>query len=202
MCIRDSSIVASSVAGCDAVVQAACFDASAFRPGRDAQVQFEGNAVCGTDCETDMAIVGVAGFLLNRKMSAIGKENFGTVFPVYTEPERILRAAVGILAGFGNGSGQVGQMCIRDSGVPTVVGAATIVFDTVDALIQALSSAKSTEFAAEMIEEMDMEEKHQLIRELLEPRFGPMFVTPKDIDASVKRLSFTISEGINIAMFA
>ena len=87
-------------------------------------------------------------------------------------------------------------------GVPTVVGAATIVFDTVDALIQALSSAKSTEFAAEMIEEMNMEEKHQLIRELLEPRFGPMFVTPKDIDASVKRLSFTISEGINIAMFA
>lgn len=87
-------------------------------------------------------------------------------------------------------------------GVPTVVGAATIVFDTVDALIQALASAKSTEFAAEMIEGMNMEEKHQLIRELLEPRFGPMFVTPKDIDASVKRLSFTISEGINIAMFA
>ena len=28
-----------------------------------------------------------------------------------------------------------------------------------------------------------------------------MFVTPKDIDETVKRLSFTISEGINIALF-
>jgi len=27
-----------------------------------------------------------------------------------------------------------------------------------------------------------------------------MFVTPKDIDESVKRLSFTISEGLNIAL--
>jgi len=28
-----------------------------------------------------------------------------------------------------------------------------------------------------------------------------MFVTPKDIDESVKRLSYTISEGINMAFF-
>ena len=40
---------------------------------------------------------------------------------------------------------------------------------------------------------------HQLIRELLEPRFGPMFVTPKDIDETVKRLAGLLSEGINMA---
>ena len=37
------------------------------------------------------------------------------------------------------------------------------------------------------------------IRELLSPNLNAMFVTPKDIDESVKRLSYTISEGINIA---
>ena len=29
-----------------------------------------------------------------------------------------------------------------------------------------------------------------------------MFVTPKDIDETVKRISFTISEGINLALKA
>ena len=42
-------------------------------------------------------------------------------------------------------------------------------------------------------------EKYELIRELLSPNLNAMFVTPKDIDESVKRLSYTISEGINIA---
>ena len=28
---------------------------------------------------------------------------------------------------------------------------------------------------------------------------GAMFVTPKDIDEAVKRLSYTISEGLNLA---
>ena len=41
----------------------------------------------------------------------------------------------------------------------------------------------------------------QLIRELLEPEFGPMFVTPQDIDERVRRLSFTVSEGIHQALY-
>ena len=39
------------------------------------------------------------------------------------------------------------------------------------------------------------------VRELLEPEFGPLYVTPPDIDQSVKQLSFTISEGIHQAVF-
>ena len=35
----------------------------------------------------------------------------------------------------------------------------------------------------------------------MEPEFGPMFVTPQDIDERVKRLSFTVSEGIHRALF-
>lgn len=43
-------------------------------------------------------------------------------------------------------------------------------------------------------------EKQQMIRELLSPHLNTMYVTPKDIDETVKRISFTISEGINIAL--
>ena len=43
--------------------------------------------------------------------------------------------------------------------------------------------------------------QYELIRELLEPEFGPMYVTPPDIDQSVQQPSFTISEGIHRAVF-
>ena len=47
---------------------------------------------------------------------------------------------------------------------------------------------------------MCIRDRYELIRELLSPNLNTMFVTPKDIDESVKRLSFTISEGLNIAL--
>ena len=46
---------------------------------------------------------------------------------------------------------------------------------------------------------LDEIEKHELARELLSPHLNAMFVTPKDIDEAVKRLSYTISEGLNLA---
>ena len=42
----------------------------------------------------------------------------------------------------------------------------------------------------------------EFLQELITPRLHSMFVTPKDVDETVKRLSYTISEGINIAMEA
>lgn len=86
-------------------------------------------------------------------------------------------------------------------GVPTVVSAAAIVTDTLDALIQVLRREMDTENFAETLAAMSDDEKYALIRELLEPRFGSMFVTPKDIDETLNRLSYTISEGINMALF-
>ena len=47
---------------------------------------------------------------------------------------------------------------------------------------------------------LDQAEKHQMIRELISPHLNTMFVTPKDIDETVKYLSYTISEGLNIAL--
>ena len=83
-------------------------------------------------------------------------------------------------------------------GVPTVVAAAAIVYDTVDALAELLRAAGSGN-QAEVVEDMTMEERYQMVRELIEPRLGPMYVTPGNIDEQIKNLSFLIAEGINLA---
>ena len=84
-------------------------------------------------------------------------------------------------------------------GIPTVVDAATIVNDTMYNLIRAMSESKTLTGLGNSLGELNEVEKYELIRELLSPNLNAMFVTPKDIDESVKRLSYTISEGINIA---
>jgi spore protease len=77
-------------------------------------------------------------------------------------------------------------------GVPTVVDAATIVSDAMTSLISAMSLSH--------LEKLDETERQELARELLSPQLNGMFVTPKDIDESIKRLSFLISEGLNVAL--
>ena len=85
-------------------------------------------------------------------------------------------------------------------GIPTVVDAATIVNDTMASLLSALSQNEEWKRIGNSVNELNDSEKYELIRELLSPGLNIMFVTPKDIDESVKRLSFTISEGINMAL--
>ena len=67
-------------------------------------------------------------------------------------------------------------------GVPTVVDAATIVHDAIAHLLESLEEAEMEEF----------------LGELITPRLHSMFVTPKDVDETVKMLSYTISEGLNM----
>lgn len=85
-------------------------------------------------------------------------------------------------------------------GVPTVVDAATIVNDTMHNLIQAMEENTHLSMLSTGLNALNDMEKYELIRELLPPQLNTMFVTPKDIDESIKRLSFTISEGLNIAL--
>lgn len=68
-------------------------------------------------------------------------------------------------------------------GVPTVVDAGTIIHDAVSELLESLEESEMDEF----------------LSELISPSMMSMYVTPKDIDETVKRLSFTISEGLNLA---
>lgn len=86
-------------------------------------------------------------------------------------------------------------------GVPTVVGAAAIVHDTVNTMIQTLSSSMATKGMGEFVQEMSPDEQYALIRELLEPEFGSLYVTPPNIDEMVEQLSYTISEGIHQAVY-
>lgn len=86
-------------------------------------------------------------------------------------------------------------------GVPTVVGAAAIVHDTVNTMIQALAGSMATKGMGEFVRDMEPDEQYDLIRELLEPEFGRLYVTPPNIDEMVEQLSFTISEGIHQAVF-
>lgn len=84
-------------------------------------------------------------------------------------------------------------------GVPTVVDAATIINDTMENLIIAMEESKSLKEISKGLSELEEEDKHNLVYELLDPKLKTMFVTPKDIDETVKRISYTISEALNIA---
>lgn len=71
-------------------------------------------------------------------------------------------------------------------GIPTVVDAATIVGDALEKLLE-----EETDFAG-----IKCREKQKLnFAEL-----NNMYMTGKDIDAVIKRVSYTVSEGINIAV--
>lgn len=83
-------------------------------------------------------------------------------------------------------------------GVPTVVDAATIVNDTMENLLQALESSEALKGVGLVMQGYSAAEKYELVKELISPHLNGMFVTPKDIDDTVKRISYTISEALNI----
>ena len=71
-------------------------------------------------------------------------------------------------------------------GIPTVVDAATIVGDALEKLLSEEKEFDSMKYLGE---------HRNAFSEL-----NNMYMTGKDIDAVIKRISFTVSEGINIAM--
>ena len=83
-------------------------------------------------------------------------------------------------------------------GVPTVVDAATIVNDTMENLIAALETSETLKGVGVVLQGYNATEKYELIKELVSPHLNGMFVTPKDIDETIKRIGYTISEGLNI----
>ena len=83
-------------------------------------------------------------------------------------------------------------------GVPTVIAVPTIVNDAMDILVDAIGKQS----AKNVLKKFNEEERYQLACEMVTPYLEDMFVTPKDIDEAVKRISYTISEAINQAVFA
>ena len=87
------------------------------------------------------------------------------------------------------------------SGNWSLIKKTSIVHDTFSALVKALARREETRGTGLWIDQMEKEEQYQLIRELLEPEFGPLYVTPPDIDQRIRQLSAVISEGIHRAVF-
>lgn len=78
-------------------------------------------------------------------------------------------------------------------GVPTVISVPTIVNDSMSVMLEMLDR----NVAHETVKSFTEEERYQLAREILDPDLKDMFVTPKNIDEAVRRISFTISEALN-----
>ena len=88
-------------------------------------------------------------------------------------------------------------------GVPTVIAVPSIVNDSMGKMLEALDRMD----AKKVLKKFTEEERYRLACEILEPYLSEMFVTPKNIDEAVKRISFideavkrisyTISEAIN-----
>lgn len=83
-------------------------------------------------------------------------------------------------------------------GVPTVVDAATIVNDTMGNFITALETSETLKGVGVVLQGYNSAEKYELVKELIAPHLNGMFVTPKDIDDTVRRISYTISEAMNM----
>ncbi|MBQ7036256.1 MAG: GPR endopeptidase [Clostridia bacterium] len=84
-------------------------------------------------------------------------------------------------------------------GVPMVVDAATIANDTIDLVIDTLIKEAEGDFYT-MLQNLDREEKHALIRASLPKGMGGMMVTPKDIDTLSDKIAHVISMGLNFAL--
>lgn len=86
-------------------------------------------------------------------------------------------------------------------GVPTVVDAATLVNDTMDMVLSEMvsESLNGGEFFS-MLQNLENEDKYGMIRQILEPYAGNMFVTPKEVDAVIDRISNIIANAINISL--
>ena len=118
------------------------------------------------------------------------------------EPSRLGRTIQICDTGISPGSGVGNQRAKLDAttlgvkviaiGVPTVISVPAIVNQAVDDMLNFFMSKPG----GDRIELTD-EEKYNLSCNFLEKNLISMFVTPKNIDESVKRISFTISEAIN-----
>lgn len=105
-------------------------------------------------------------------------------------------------AGVGNHRSEITKDTMRIPviaiGVPTVVDAATIVNDTMENFITALETSETLKGVGVVLQGYNSAEKYELVKELIAPHLNGMFVTPKDIDDTVRRISYTISEAMNM----
>ncbi len=104
-------------------------------------------------------------------------------------------------SGVGNNRKEINTKNIKKKviaiGVPTVISVPSIIDDSLDTIAEAFNQS----YGKRMMKEFTEQQRYQMAYCLVEPDFADMFVTPKNIDELIKRISFTISEAINGMIF-
>lgn len=78
-------------------------------------------------------------------------------------------------------------------GVPTVISVPAILYEAMETMGELFKDLP----IGKRMESWSEEEKRQLSYEVCNERLAEMFVTPKNVDEAIKRMSYTISEAIN-----
>ena len=82
-------------------------------------------------------------------------------------------------------------------GIPTVVEAATIAADSLTLFIEKMQEqAKSNDF----LNQLQEEDKYEMIKEVLSPSDYNFIVTPKEIDNLIENMKDIVARGINFAI--
>ena len=82
-------------------------------------------------------------------------------------------------------------------GIPTVVDAATIAADSLTLFIQKVQEeAQSNDF----LNQLQEEDKYEMIKEVLAPSDYNLIVTPKEIDDLIENMKDVVARGINFAV--
>ncbi|MDF2675886.1 MAG: hypothetical protein K0Q97_176 [Bacillota bacterium] len=108
-------------------------------------------------------------------------------------------------SGIGNMQGSLNEdtlgVKVIAIGIPTVVDTATIVNDTIDLMEETLRS-KTDDVGQIMgvLSDLQSDEKHMFIKEILSPMYNESIVTPSGIDELIEDLSDILAESINKAV--
>lgn len=109
-------------------------------------------------------------------------------------------------SGIGNMQGSLnketlGGVKVVAIGIPTVVDTATIVNDTIELMEETLKD--TTDDVGQImgvLSDLEYNEKHVFIKEILSPMYGESIVTPSGVDELIEILSEMLAESINKAV--
>ena len=86
-------------------------------------------------------------------------------------------------------------------GVPTVVDAATMATDAIDAIIEKLieRTGKNSEMYT-VLKQLDRDDKYQMINSILTDQNGNLVVTPKEVDTVIEDIAEIITNSLNVSL--
>ena len=100
--------------------------------------------------------------------------------------------APGVMAQTGMETGEIVEGIVKKIGVPTVISIPSLACDIMEAFCASQGEGMEDIFCS-----WPEKEKYHFLGEILDEKLWELFVTPKEIDEAVKRISYTLSEGIN-----